>query len=104
MQAHPEIGVLGNVVGVPGPEASEKTRRKVIRAPTQRHRQAQIHKAGQEEVEPRRVLEGEPARNQVLMGVVVVELGLDTTDVAAIATENDQRLLELLRLRNVLSV
>ncbi len=71
---------------------------------SERDRQAEPIEPGQHVVEPGRVLEREHPREQVLVGVEVVERRLDAREVRAVLPERDQRLLQLIRLRPVLGV
>ena len=104
VQADAEIGVLGDVVRVPGAELAQPLGDEVVRRAAERDRRAVGVQARQQQLEPHRVLGREPAREQVLVGVVVVELRLDAGDVRVGLRERDDDLLELVGIGAVLGV
>ena len=104
VQADAEVGVLGDVVRVPGAELAQARGDEVVGGAAQRDRRAVGVQARQQQLEPHRVLGREPARQQVLIGVVVVELRLHAGDRGVGLREGDDDLLELVGVGPVLGV
>jgi len=104
VQPHAEVAVLGDIERVPAAKLLQWLDAEVIARATKRDRRAGGRQARQEEVEPDRVLRGEPACEQVLPLVIVVELRLDAGDVLRRAAEGEGSALELIGLRAVLRV
>jgi hypothetical protein len=63
-EADAEIGVLGDVVGVPAADRVEHGARKMVGGPAQRDGQIETLERRQEAVEQRRVFDGELARER----------------------------------------
>src|SRR5438132_14248553 len=104
MQPHAQVSIFGDVVRIPRTQLAEQTCREVIRAAAQRNRESEIDQPRKKEVEPRCVLQREPTGDDVLMWVVVVELGLHATDLRPASPEDRKCLLELIRFWDILSV
>src|SRR5579885_3870124 len=60
--------------------------------------------AWQDQIKPGGVFGGEPARQQIVGGVIEVQLGLDARQVWPVIGKGQNRLLELQGIRNILSV
>ena len=76
----------------------------MIRRAAERNWRTDAIQGGEIEVEPGRVLDREPLRKQVLVGVIEVELGLNARNVLTADGERDKRLLELIGLGPILRV
>ena len=99
-----EVGVLGDVVGIPAAEAAQRLGAEVVRRAAQGDGKAQRVEAREHVVEPVRVFEREHAGEHVLVGVPIVECGLHAHEVLAAALEGDDGLLQLIGLGAVLGV
>ena len=104
VQANAQVGVLGDVEGVPSTELDERLPAKVVRRPAERHRRVASDKSRQQLAEPHRVLPGEPPGQQVLVAVVVAELCLEADDAGHVMPESGHNAPELQRLRPILDV
>ena len=78
--AHPEIGVLGDVERIPRTELDEHVLAEVIRRPAQRNRRLADHQSRQQVAEPDAVVGGEPLRENVVGDVVEAQLALHADD------------------------
>lgn len=76
----------------------------MIRRAAQRNCRRAAHHAGQQIPEPQRVLRGEPRREQILMAVVIDELGLHARDGVGQILEGGDDPSQLQRLREILGV
>ena len=79
-EADAEVAVFGNVEGVPAHELPEFVEAEVIGGAAEGDGCAEVGQAGEEEVEPHAVFEGEEAGEKVLAFVVEVEPRLKADD------------------------
>jgi hypothetical protein len=104
VQTDAEVAVLSDVEGVPAAEVLERRHAEVIARPTQRDRRPGGRQSGQEEVEPHGVLRGEPAREQILPLIVIIEFRLNAHHAIGNLAERDGGFLELIGLRPILRI
>ena len=81
MEADAQVGVLGDVPGIPSADRFEDLAAEVVRRPAKRDRRLRVHETGKQLGEPERVLGGEPAGQKVLLGVVIAQPRLEAGDV-----------------------
>ncbi len=103
-QADAEVGVLGDVVGIPAADGVEHGAREMVRRAAERHRQPQPLQRRQDAIEQRRVFDGELAREPGGVRVVDVELRLQAAEALAAGAQRRQRAAQLVGLGRVLGV
>ncbi len=99
-----EIGVLGDVVRIPGAGCPQRRGAEMIRRAAKRQREFKRGEAGEKQVKLCGIFRGEQAGEPVVRGVVDGEAGLDTSKVFASAEEDIERATELIGLRPVFGV
>ncbi len=102
--AHAQIGILCDVVRIPGLELAQMRGAEVVRGAAERNRNAQAFQRRQEVVEPQRILQREHAREPVLRRVVVVQTRLHAHHVGRRTPERHHRLLQLIGLGLILGI
>ena len=81
VESDPEIRVLGHVVRIPCTDRLEHVALDVVRRAPERDRRVPRRQTGQEQREPHQVLDREPTGDDVLIGVVERQLGLEADDI-----------------------
>ena len=103
-QADAEVGILGDVVGVPATDGIEHGAREMVRRAAERHRQPQPLQRRQDAIEQRGVFDGELAREPGGVRVVDVELRLQAAEALAARAQPRQRAAELVGLGRVFGI
>ena len=103
-QADAEIGVLGDVEGIPAVQFAQHVDLEMVRGAAERNRHVEPLEPRQHLVEPQRVIEREHAGEPVLGGVVIVEPALEAGGVGRRPAERRHDLAQLIGLRPVLGV
>ena len=103
---HPDaqVGILRDIVGIPSSERPQHVASEVVGGPSQRDRRPHRRQTGKEEREPHGVLDGEPPGDQVLIGVVVRQLGLHASHIGPEPAQGHYSPSQLQRIRLVLGV
>src|SRR5436190_22461038 len=97
MEANAEVRVLGHVVRLPATDTDQRLPPEVVRGSAEGKGRASPHEPGQKLAEPQRVFRREPFGQEVLAGVVVRQLRLETDDLLWLRAECDDRTPELQR-------
>ena len=99
-----EIGVLGDVIGIPAADLTQHGSPKVVRRTAKRKRQTQRRKSGQKYVELAGIIGREHASQPVISGVVDGQAGLNASKPAAGAAERIEGAAQLVGVRRILGV
>ena len=102
--ADTQIGVFGDVEGVPGVQFAQYVDAKMIRRAAQWDRNAKPFQTGQYLVKPQRIVEREHAGEPVFANIVVVEATLQAGGVQRRAAESRHDFTELVGFRSILGV
>ncbi len=103
-EAHAQVGVLGDVVGIPAAQFLDHRAAEEQRGAAQRNGQAQALDAGQHQPEPGGIFDGEAARQPVGAGVVVIQHALQAGDFGAAAVEAVDDLADLAGFGGILGI
>ena len=103
-QPNAEIGILGDVVGVPGADLAQYLGAEVIRRSAERERQSKAGEAGQHGVEMPGIFGGEHPRQPAVGLVVDAQAGLHAADPRSTPRESLERGTQLIRRRTILGI
>ena len=103
-EAQAEIGVLGDVIGVPESDFAQRLDAKMIGGAAEKNRQPHRAEALVEHVEQRRVIQREMRGEPIMRAIVDAKAGLQTGDARGQPREQRRRAPQLARLRHILRV
>src|SRR6185312_10051721 len=103
-KAHPEIGVLGDVIGIPAADFAQADGAKMVGRSSKRNGQAERCDSGQENVELASIFCREKTRQPAIGRIINAKTRLHTGDALATLAKLAQRTAQLIGLRPILGI